>query len=501
MPGYAGEADDDAFAQARMHYLDMERWLAGAEAAALSHAGCEERLAERGRELLRLLHQAQLDLRAAREPRRERVTGPDGVARTRAEKGHQRQLATIFGPVTVTRIAYRAPGMPNVHPADAELNLPPERHSHGLCRLAAIEAARGSFGQSCAAVARATGVRLGKRQAEELTRRAAADFGGFYDSPQRRPPDVAPGDVLAVSCDGKGIVVRPEAMRPLWARQARKSVPKQDGRLSRGEVRTRKRMAETGAVFAVTPVPRTAGDIMASRPRAGPQPQAPRARHKWVTASLARPAADVVADVFAEAGRRDPGHERTWIALADGNVHQLDRIRAEAAARGIGITIICDFIHVIEYCWKAAWCFFPEASPDAGSWVRQQALAVLNGHARDVAAAIRALITAGGGQLSAAQRRQAGTAASYLDAKAPYLDYPTALAAGWPISSGVIEGTCRHLVKDRMDITGARWGTDGAEAVLKLRALTANDDFDAYWTHHLQQEHRRNYPASYQPAA
>jgi hypothetical protein len=267
---------------------------------------------------------------------------------------------------------------------------------------------------------------------------------------------------------------------PAWARKARKSVPKQDGRLSRGEVRTRKRMAETGAVFAVTPVPRTASDIMASRPRAGPPPEAPRARHKWVTASVARPAADVVADVFAEASRRDPGHERTWIALADGNVHQLDRIRAEAAARSIDVTIICDFIHVIEYCWKAAWCFFPEASPDAGTWVRQHALAVLNGQARNVAAAIRSLITAAG-QLSAAKRRQAETAAGYLDAKAPYLDYPTALAAGWPISSGVIEGTCRHLVKDRMDITGARWGTDTAEAVLKLRALTANDDFDAYW--------------------
>ena len=240
---------------------------------------------------------------------------------------------------------------------------------------------------------------------------------------------------------------------------------------------------------------------MASRPRTGPQPPARRARRKWVTASVARPAADVVADVFAEASRRDPGHERTWIALVDGNVHQLDRIRAEAAARSIDITIICDFIHVIEYCWKAAWCFFPEASPDAGPWVRQHALAVLNGQARHVAAAIRALITAGGGQLSAAKRRQAETAAGYLDAKAPYLDYPTALAAGWPISSGVIEGPCRHLAKDRTDITGARRGTGTAEAVLKLRALTANDDFDAYRTHHLQQERRRNDPASYQLTA
>ena len=106
-----------------------------------------------------------------------------------------------------------------------------------------------------------------------------------------------------------------------------------------------------------------------------------------------------------------------------------------------------------------------------------------------------ALRTAASG-LSKARRQTAVKTARYLDAKAPYLDYPAALAAGWPISSGVIEGTCRHLVKDRMDITGARWGITTAEAVLKLRALQANGDFDTYWTYHLQREHQRNYPTA-----
>ena len=206
-----------------------------------------------------------------------------------------------------------------------------------------------------------------------------------------------------------------------------------------------------------------------------------------------------MASVFAEADRRDPARQRTWIALADGNVHQLDRIRAEAAARHITIVIICDFIHVIEYLWTAAWSFFPEASPDAGPWVRGHAAAVLDGHATAVAAAIRAAAATGG--LSKAKRQAAAKTAGYLDVKAPYLDYPKALAAGWPISSGVIEGTCRHLVKDRMDITGARWGIATAEAILKLRALHANGHFDAYWTHHLQRERERNHGPSYHLAA
>ena len=502
MPEYARAPGRGGFTRSGAVMAQITGWLDGPRAARLEHADLEEQLDARIRELGRLLLQDHLDARRARERRLERVSGPDGIVRTRPERGHQRQLATVFGKVTVTRIAYRAPGAANVHIADAELNLPPEMHSHGLRRRAAAEAARGSFGQAAAAVSRASGVRLGKRQAEELTRRAAADFGGFYASREHRPPPgLAPGEVLALSCDAKGIVMLPAALRPGAARQARAAVPKQQGRLSRGEVKNRKRMAETGAVFAFTPVPRSPADILhGPGPRPGPPPQAPRARRKWVTSSVAADAAAVVASVFAEADRRDPGHDSTWIALADGNVHQLSRIRAEAAARGITVIIVCDFIHVIEYLWKAAWCFFPEASPDAGPWVRAHAAAVLDGQARNTAAAIRDAITAAP-QLSTAKRKAAATAAGYLDAKAPWLDYPTALRSGWPISSGVIEGACRYLVKDRMDITGARWGLDTAEAVLKIRALHANGDFDAYWAYHLQQERQRNHPGHHHLAA
>jgi hypothetical protein len=300
--------------------------------------------------------------------------------------------------------------------------------------------------------------------------------------------------VLVVEVDAKGVAVLPGQQRPRSARAARRSVPKQDGRLSRGEVRTRKRMAETGAVFDLTPVPRTAEAILAP----GPRPPAPRAAAKWLTASVAAGAAEVVAAAFAEAGRRDPDHQRTWIALADGNKDQIRQIRAQAAARGIEIPITCDFIHVTEYLWDAAWCLIPEATPDAGPWVRDRAAAILDGHAAGVAAALHATAAT----LPAANRKTMDKTAGYLQAKAPWLDYPTALANGWPISTGVIEGACRYLVKDRMAITGARWGIQTAEAILQLRALHTNGDFDEYWDWHLQREHERNHPqASYTLAA
>ena len=82
-------------------------------------------------------------------------------------------------------------------------------------------------------------------------------------------------------------------------------------------------------------------------------------------------------------------------------------------------------------------------------------------------------------------------------AKRDYLDYPRALNQGWPIATGVIEGACRHLVKDRLDLTGARWGLNGTEAILKLRALRSNGDFNTYWTFHLNKERHRVHEVRY----
>ena len=127
--------------------------------------------------------------------------------------------------------------------------------------------------------------------------------------------------------------------------------------------------------------------------------------------------------------------------------------------------------------------------------MHDKAVGILQGKASTVAAAIRRKATCLG--LEEDERANADRAADYLLNKAPYLDYPNALAKGWPIATGVIEGACRHLVKDRMDITGARWGLDGAEAVLKLRAMRANGDFDPYWRFHLNQEHHRVHETRY----
>lgn len=445
-----------------------------------------------GFELLRQLYQDHLDLRAAREERLEEVVGDDGIPRRSTEANHDRPLVTIFGEVRVRRLAYRIKGATNRYPADAHLNLPEESYSHGLRAIAATEAARGSFDEVVAAIDRASAVTVPKRQVEELARAAAVDFEAFFADTQRAAP--SKDEVVVLSADGKGVVMRPEGLREATRAKAETSQNKLKGRLSKGEKANRKRMAEVGAVYTVTPVARTADDVMASS-STGPRKEAPRANHKWVTASVADDAASVIAQVFDEAERRDPDHAHPWIALVDGNNHQIDRIEAEATARGIEVTVLVDFIHVLEYLWKAVWCFFAEGDPLAEGWVHDKAIEVLSGRARIVAAAVRRTATTRG--LGESARKNADTCADYLLAKAPHLDYPIALLKGWPIATGVIEGCCRYVVKDRMDITGARWGLEGAEAVLKLRALRANGCWDDYWSFHLTQERERVHQSRY----
>jgi len=340
----------EAFGRSRACFEEVIGTLADPAGGRLTHAQMEEQLTALSRELVRTLHQDSLDLRTAREQHRGRITGSDQVPRGIVEQGHERTVATVFGEVTVTRMAYRRRGAANLYPADAVLNLPEVKQSHGLARLAAIEAPRGSFGAAAAAITRATGVRAGKRQVEQLAVAAAADVDAYYAAHR---PAASPGDVLLVmQYDGKGVVMRPEALREATARAAAGAQHKLATRLSPGEKNGRKRMAELGCVYDCAPVPRTAADIIARPGKEPAQPKppkaAPAAAGKWLTASVTGDIPAVIAAGFAEAHRRDPAHERTWIALVDGNKQQIEAIEAGARRAGAQVTVLIDFIHVLH---------------------------------------------------------------------------------------------------------------------------------------------------------
>jgi hypothetical protein len=328
----------EPFSSSRTCFEELIGWLEGTEAAALDHAELEDELEGRGRELLRRLLQGQLDLRALREQRTE-VLDHDGICHGAVESRHVRPLASVFGAVEVSRLAYRHRGHANLYPADSALNLPEERHSHGLRRLAAVESARGSFQEASSAIARATGQSLGKRQVESLAFRSAVDVEDVYAT--RRRDERQGGELVVISADGKGIVMRPESLREATAKKAEAATNKLSTRLSKGEKRNRKRLAEVGAVYDLEPFPRTAPEVLASSDDVAKLP-APKAANKWLTASVVDDAASVLARVFDEACQRDPDHERVWVVLVDGNNHQIARAEAEATARSVEVTILVD---------------------------------------------------------------------------------------------------------------------------------------------------------------
>jgi hypothetical protein len=485
--------------------------LAGEAGRAVTLDAMEVLVTGQGRELLRGLVQLALDVQAEREVRLPGVTGEDGVLRARAEPGHGRPVVTQLGQVRVRRIAYRSgvKGAGSLFPRDAVLNLPPCGYSWGLQRLAVMFCRSGSYEQAHEFVLAATGISIGKRQLEQITIAAAADAERFCQDRDHAAVPAAgeqePGQgqglpPLAISADGKGVAMLPEA------RRRRTKAPEQrvrtfEKRAGTGEKKGCKRMAETGAVFDVA-VPdgpaRTPEQVMRPEGGTGERKEPPRAQNRWYACDITAGRDVTIGKVFAEADRRDPDRRRTWIALVDGDNYQLGLFQAQAAARGITLAIVIDFIHVLEYLWKAAWCFHPPRDPAMEDWVIAQGLDILHGRAADVITRIQALAAQHPPKPGGEHAKIIRKTLSYLQAKQPFMDYPRALAAGWPIATGVIEGACRHLVQDRMGITGARWSLPGAQAMLWLRAINASGGTSAYWDWHITQERQRNHLSRYQ---
>jgi hypothetical protein len=483
----------DVFFSAREQLHEMEEHLRSDTAFADDHAELEEYVREHGREVERRMLQAHLDLRAARE-RRVDVRGADGVRRT-TQRQWPRRLLTVVGMVEVKRWAYEAKGVEPLLPADAALNLPDDLYSFGVRRLVAEEASKISFDEVVEQTRKILGVAVPKRQVEELTVRAARDFTAFYATRAVKAEDTTA--LLVFGFNGKGVVVRQEDLREGTRKAAEKSKHKLETRLTQGEKRNRKRTAQVATIYTVDPWVRTPMDILhdlrSVRSVATPRP---RPVNKRVWASLEMEPKKVIAEAFAEGLRRDPKRKRRWVVLVDGDRDQLRRVKRAVKKAGVDVTIVLDLIHVLEYFWKAAHCFHRAGSPALEQWVNQRLLALLQGRAagafaKDLRrwAARRAL--------DKDKQKVVNDCIRYLVNNRKLLHYDRALAAGLPLASGAIEGACRHLLQDRLDITGARWSLRSAEAVLKLRALRSSGDFEEYWAFHLAQERVRNHDVHY----
>ena len=490
-------ANAERFVASHERYAKLVADVSTPQALQMGHEAIERAIAENGQELLRQLYQDHLDLRATQE-RRVEVVSEDGVRRRERRRGG-RKLRSLLGSVVWTRYVYQEAANDGRAPADAGLELSEDGFSMCVRKEVARLCASDAYAPAMATFERLTKVSVAHRQAEQLTMRAAEDVLAFYES---QPKVVEPEEsLLILSFDAAGIVMRSDSLRPKTRKKA-ESEPANGAfppKLSSGKKQNRKRMAEVGVVYSVAPFVRTADDIVGeleSLASSGDQPRAKRPRpvNKRLFASVARSCADVVDQGFREALARDPRQRRRWVVLLDGDPDQIKAVHQAAARLGVEVTLVADLIHLIEYLWPAAYVFHPPGSEEARAWVTTKVRALLSGaNASQVAAGMRRSATLRGIE----KRKAVDDCARYMLKLAPYMRYGEALRAGLPIATGVIEGACRHLVRRRLDIGGARWGTPGAEAVLLLRAVVLSGDYDAYWEFHraavLQRVHASRY--------
>lgn len=480
-----------SYEMSRTEFENIIDFLESEDVTAMSQSELERAIQEKSFELMRQLLQEHIRNRGpgtCGEP----VVGADGFKRSRLQY-HERQIETIFGTITANRAGYGQEGCESLHPLDADLNLPMERYSLEIRRRVAEEAARSSFDETVETIRKTTAGHVPKRQVEELVIRAACDFDDFYR--QRHEEAVTAlntGSILAMSVDGKGIVMRPEDLREQTRKAAENRTHKMDKRLSAGEKKNAKRMATVAAVYTTSPFVRRPEEIIGGGFSGS---QRPDPEHKRVWASIEKTPEQVIAEMFEEAGFRDPGYEKTWVALVDGNKTQIRILRRMAKEKGIGLAIVVDIMHVIEYLWDAGRVFHPQGGQELEDWVSHRLGEILKGKAGYVAGGMRRSATKR--HLEPETRKPVDKCAGYLTNHLPYLHYDRYLSQGLPIATGVIEGACRHLVKDRMEISGARWSLKGADAILSLRALRSSRDFEEYWLFHEAREYERTHQSRY----
>jgi hypothetical protein len=489
--------DGDLFQSARDAFEAVVDWIKTGDVQR-DHTAVEEGLDDRGREALRRLYQAWLDAQSRAERREaERAPVPEGTT----VRSHVRSIETVFGRVQFARLGYKVAGQRTHYPLDARLKLPAEVYSHPVQRRVAEQARAVAFDGVVEHVDGATGAHVPKRQAEKIACKATKDFEAFYA--QRAANDtLAAGALLVGSSDGKGVRMLPKALREA----TRKAAEADQAAAVRGDPMANKkprlhdrRMAIVTAVWEQQPQPRAAQDIVAELRRVPGRPKTrkpplPRPQNKRVSASVQKSLSATVGEMFDEFDHRDPERARAVVVLVDGDEHQQTAILDQGQGHGRKLTIVLDLIHVIHYLWLAGFVICRKNHVKTDVWVARRLRMLLSCPVADLLKTIQRATAKQ--HLSAKARKPVDKALKYFERNAPFMDYPAFLAQGLPIASGVIEGACRHLIQDRLGITGARWDLPGAEAMLRLRALHSSGDWDAYWRFHLRQEESRNYPSA-----
>jgi hypothetical protein len=425
--------------------------------------------------------------------------GERKLVRLKAKK--QRAYSSIFGKITFRRYVYGSRDKQKVEwvPLDAKLGMPAAEQSYVLEDLLQKLVAQLPYGEAVERLEDFLGVNIGQRTAEAMASRLS-DYSVSFRRSQSPPKAEAEGEIMVMTLDGKGVPVRRPLehrlqeecgiARPVW--KSRVKYEKSSKRRQRGEPKSRKQMAYVGIVYSIDPFVRTAAEIVQEVQRKKCRDDRPPPRNKRAWAEMTQIREGEVSDgqprlfieLACEVRLRTRRQSKPLVCVMDGQ-----RSFRKLFQHFAQVTPILDIYHGIERLWNAAHCFHADCSLGAEQFVDRYLQMLLEGKVGSVIGAFKRFVQ----KLRKGKRKNLEKVITYLENNRDYMRYDKYLESGYPIGSGVVEGACRHVVKDRMEQSGMRWEAEGAQAVLNLRAIHINGDWNDFIQHRIQTEQARLY--------
>jgi len=362
---------------------------------------------------------------------------------------------SIFGPVKIPRSYYYRSGHGGICPLDEQLNLPERKYSYLLQRWLSAHCVKDTYDEAVKELEELLGVSIPKRSMQLVMRDVSQKVDDFWDQ-QSCPGGDA--QIIVISADGKGVPMK------------QSSDKKASKRLKKGQKRTKKKEAVVGTIYTV------------SRERQSSGTRQVRAVNKEVYASLLGKE-HVYNHLKKRAVLRGLGEKNLLdeaLFMADGD----PALWTQKEVYFPGMTEALDFYHVSEYLWEIAHMFLAEGSKEAGEWVERKEAQLKAGRVGYMIGGLRQMLTKGKRIRGQEKRDGLKRIIGYFERNRHRMQYDEYLALGYPIGTGAVEGTCKNLVKERMEGTGMRWTVAGAEAVLKLRSVYQSHYWREFWNYY-----------------
>jgi len=463
----------------------------------------EENLWKKSLELGREILASHVEMQAAKTPVPDSVQH-EGRTVQRLDDQRNRTYHSVFGNITFSRDVYalRETQRHEVVPLDAKLGMPEGDISYLLQRWCNARSVNGSYAQVRKSITEIFGFAPSVSALEDMACRAGRHADEYFRNQQPIDPGTE-DEIIVVTSDCKGVPMR-KADAPHGAKNYKPDTASPGDRvntdtrkrLKKGEKRGQKRMACVGGAYSVGRFERVADDLLDEIVRKENEKNRPTIENKRLRAVLTKEvdgktinSKDVVFDWLAEEVlQRDPHSEKTIVAIMDGETRLRD-LQKSKISRAVGIL---DIWHVTEYLWKLAHCFHAESSQEAEQFVETYLRKILQGKLNRAIGGIRQMATKR--KLTEKKKATVKHLLNYFVRRAGEMRYDEYLASGYPIGSGVVEGACKHLVKDRMELTGMRWRIAGAQTILSLRAIYLNDDWETFNRSRIEAEQARLHP-------